>query len=62
VLPGVDDGKATPAFIPWQALNIKPVAGQESCSTHDSANGRDRQLMWNGTDKNSTDRSLTGPD
>lgn len=66
VVPGVDGKSYTlEAAIPWQTLGIKPQVGQEfrfDLGLDDSADGkaRARQLMWNGTDKNSTDRSHWG--
>ncbi len=66
VVPGVDAKSYTlEAAIPWQALSIKPAPGTEflfDLAVDDGADGLDRarQLMWNGTDKNSTDRSHWG--
>jgi hypothetical protein len=66
VVPGVDGKSYTlQAAIPWKALNVQPKVGQEfmfDLAIDDSSDGkvRARQLMWNGTDKNSSDRSHWG--
>ena len=53
------------AAIPWAALGIKPQVGQEllfDLAINDSSDGKIRraQLMWNGTAKNSGDRTHWG--
>jgi hypothetical protein len=66
VVPQVDgQGYTLEASIPWAALNIQPQEGREflfDMGIDDSASGdhRDRQLMWNGTNRNSGDRSHWG--
>ncbi|MDQ3815180.1 MAG: CBM9 family sugar-binding protein, partial [Armatimonadota bacterium] len=66
VVPGVDGKSYTlEAAIPWQALAIQPKEGQEllfDLAINDSPSGtnRERQLMWNGTAKNSGDRTHWG--
>lgn len=59
------DGYAVEAAIPWNALSIEPAGGREfhfDLGLNDSADGtkRDRQLMWNGTARNSSDRGAWG--
>ncbi len=61
------DGKSytLQAAIPWTALNIAPKVNQElmfDLAIDDGVmgKGRTRQLMWSGTDKNSSDRSHWG--
>jgi len=51
--------------IPWKALGITPKPGVEflfDIGINDSVNGdgRQHQIMWNGTDKNSGDRTHWG--
>ena len=51
--------------IPWSALGITPEPGVEflfDLGVDESSNGseRKRQLMWSGTDRNSSDRSFWG--
>ena len=66
IVPGSDGKSYTlEAAIPWQALGLTPKAGTEilfDIGIDDSVNGdgRQRQLMWNGTDKNSSDRTHWG--
>lgn len=66
VVPGVDGKSYTlQAAIPWEALAIKPVAGKElafDLAIDDGPDGRrrERQLMWNGTAKNSGERGGWG--
>ncbi len=67
VVPGVDGkGYTLEAAIPWAALGVAPAprAGRElrfDLAVDDgAANRRERQLMWNGSDKNSTDRTHWG--
>jgi hypothetical protein len=65
-VPGADGKSYTlEAAIPWTALGTQPKAGQEllfDLAFNDSADGtvRKTQLMWNGTQKNSGDRSHWG--
>jgi len=58
------DGYAVEAAIPWAALNMKPVEGKEflfDIGIDDSTGKyRARQLMWNGIERNSGDRSKWG--
>ena len=61
------DGKGytLEAAIPFEALGFKPAEGTEirfDLAVDDSENGkrRLRQLMWNGTDRNSGDRTNWG--
>jgi len=59
------DGYAIEACLPWSALAIAPVGGREflfDLGVDDSADGvtRDRQLMWNGNERNSSDRGAWG--
>ena len=49
----------------WTVLNVQPKVGQElmfDLAIDDSADGKGRlrQLMWNGGEKNSSDRSYWG--
>lgn len=66
VLPrGDGKGYTLRAAIPFAGLGFKPRRGQEilfDLAVDDSADGqgRARQLMWNGTDRNSGDRSHWG--
>ena len=66
VVPGGDGKSYTlQAAIPWNALAIEPKVGQElmfdlALDDGITGKGRTRQLMWNGTDKNSSDRSKWG--
>jgi hypothetical protein len=66
LVPGSDGKSYTlEAAIPWEALGIKPQVGQElrfDVGINDSTDGTDRrvQLMWNGTGKNSGDRTHWG--
>ena len=66
VIPGGDGKSYTlEVAIPWEALGIKPQVATEflfDLAIDDSANGTSRraQLMWNGTDKNSGDRTHWG--
>jgi hypothetical protein len=66
LIPGGDGkGYTLEAAIPWDALSVKPQAGATllfDLAIDDSTDGarRDRQIVWNGTDKNSTDRTHWG--
>ncbi|MCY3020233.1 MAG: hypothetical protein NTW87_14540 [Planctomycetota bacterium] len=66
VQPGVDGKSYTiEAAIPWSALGVKPEVGREllfDLGVDDSTDGKARrcQLMWNGTAKNSGDRTHWG--
>jgi hypothetical protein len=66
VLPNVDGtGYTLEAAIPFTALDFKPKPGQAilfDLGIDDSTDGagRTRQLMWNGGEKNSSDRSYWG--
>lgn len=66
VVPRVDGkGYVLQAKIPSEALGFKPAEGKEirfDLAVDDAADGkrRDRQLMWNGTDRNSGDRTGWG--
>jgi hypothetical protein len=66
VVAGIDGKSYTlEAAIPWTALNVKPEEGRElllDVGVDDSASGdsRQRQIMWNGSAKNSGDRSYWG--
>ena len=65
VVPGADGKSYTlETAIPWSALGVSPRSGQEfrfDLGVDDAATGgRERQLMWNGTAKNSTDRTHWG--
>jgi hypothetical protein len=59
------DGYTIEAALPWKSLGVVPHAGTElrfDLAIDDSADGRNRraQLMWNGTDHNSDDRTHWG--
>ncbi len=65
VIPSTDGrGYTLEAAIPFAGLGITPKVGQTllfDIGVNDSGDGRTRrQLMWNGTDKNSKDRSAWG--
>ena len=66
VVPGVDGkGYTLEAAIPFEALSFKPQSGQTllfDLAVDDSSDGqsRRRQLMWNGSERNSSDRSVWG--
>ncbi len=66
VIPGADGRSYTlEVGIPWEALGVTPKAGIEllfDLAIDDSPDGerRDRQITWNGTDKNSGDRTHWG--
>jgi hypothetical protein len=66
VLPGVDGKSYTiEAAIPWSAIGTKPELNREllfDLAIDDSLDGKTRrcQLMWNGTAKNSGDRTNWG--
>jgi hypothetical protein len=66
VVPAVDGkGYTLEAAIPWDTLKIKPEEGREllfdlGVDDSESGNGRARQIMWNGTGKNSADRTKWG--
>lgn len=66
LLPGSDGESYTlEAAIPWEALEVKPQAGRElrfDVAIDDSTNGkmRERQITWNGTGKDSSDRTHWG--
>ena len=60
-----DDGYTLEAAIPWTALSFTPHEGADlrfDVAIDDSTTGRTRarQLTWNGTDKNSGDRTHWG--
>jgi len=59
------NGYTLEAGIPWSALGLSPAGGREfrfDLGVNDSADGlaRTRQLMWNGTARNSSDRGAWG--
>ena len=63
LIPG-GDGRSyiLEVAIPWAGLAVKPQPGSEflfdlAIDGASNALGRTRQVMWNGTDKNSTDRT-----
>ena len=66
IVPGGDGKSYTlETAIPWTALGIKPQPGLEllfdlGIDDSSSGTGRRAQLMWNGTDKNSGDRTHWG--
>jgi len=66
VVPGVDGkGYVVEAAIPWSVLGVKPEIGREllfDLAVDDSINGTGRrcQLMWNGSARNSGDRTHWG--
>ena len=66
IVPGVDARSYTvEAAIPWTALGLMPQPGDEllfDLGIDDSTDGTARraQLMWNGSDKNSGDRTHWG--
>jgi hypothetical protein len=66
VVPGVDGkGYTIEAAIPFKALGFRPAEGKAvrfDLAVDDSADGsrRLRQLMWNGTGRNSGDRTAWG--
>ncbi len=66
VAPNVDGkGYTLEAAIPWPALSVTPKEGQEllfDMGVNDAPQGGDRtrQLMWNGGERNSGDRSRWG--
>ncbi|MBL8995426.1 MAG: hypothetical protein JNM63_18920, partial [Spirochaetia bacterium] len=66
VVPTVDGkGYTLEAAIPWSALGIVPKENLEilfDLAVDDSANGKDRswQIVWNGTDRNSSERGAWG--
>jgi hypothetical protein len=66
VAPNVDGkGYTLEAAIPWPALSVTPKEGQEllfDIGVNDAPQGGDRirQLMWNGGERNSGDRSRWG--
>ena len=66
VTPNVDGkGYTLEAAIPWQALSVTPKEGQKllfDLGVNDAPQGGDRirQLMWNGGERNSGDRSRWG--
>lgn len=65
-IPSVDGtGYTMEAAIPWSALDVKPVEGTQlifDLAIDDAPQGGDRtrQLMWNGSARNSGDRSYWG--
>ncbi len=65
-VPSVDGtGYTMEAAIPWSALDVKPVEGMDlifDMAIDDAPQGgsRTRQIMWNGGEKNSSDRSYWG--
>ena len=66
IVPGGDGkGYTLEAAIPWDALGVTPTAGLKllfDIGIDDSANGeyRQHQIMWNGTQENSRDRTHWG--
>ena len=66
IVPGADGKSYTlEAAIPWTALGTQPHAGQDllfdlGVNDSDDGTGRKTQLMWNGTGKNSGDRTHWG--
>jgi len=66
VVPNVDSkGYTLEAAIPWTALGVTPKVDQKflfDIAVGNSADGRERtcQLVWNGKDRNSSDRSAWG--
>ncbi len=65
VLPEGETGYVLQAAIPWSALGFKPKVGDTirfDIAIDDSEDGarRLRQLVWNGTEKNSGDRGAWG--
>jgi len=65
VIPGVDGHSYTlEAAIPWAALAVTPQPGTvllfDLAVDDSSGRGRGRQIAWNGTDKDSVDRSHWG--
>jgi hypothetical protein len=59
------DGYVLQAVLPWKVLGISPAANGEflfdvGIDNSDSGNGRNQQLMWNGTAGNSGDRGKWG--
>ncbi len=67
IVPGSDEkGYTLEAAIPWKALGVTaPKAGVDllfDIGIDDSVDGKNRQhqIMWNGTDKNSGDRTHWG--
>jgi hypothetical protein len=66
VVPGVDGRSYTlEAAIPWSVMGVKPEGGREllfDLAVNDSVDGTARrsQLMWNGSAKNSGDRTHWG--
>ena len=66
VIPNVNGkGYVVEAAIPLPSLGVKPVVGTEmliDLGMDDSTDGqrRSRQFMWNGTDRNSGDRTHWG--
>ena len=65
-MPSVDgSGYTLEAAIPWSALDVRPVENIEllfDLAIDDAPAGgnRTRQIMWNGSGRNSTDRSNWG--
>lgn len=65
-VPAVDgSGYTMEVAIPWNALDIKPVEGQTllfdlAIDDAPKDGDRTRQLMWNGSSRNSGDRSYWG--
>ena len=66
VVPDVTgDGYTLTVQLPWKTLGIVPKAGMEllfdvAIDNSDDGQMRKQQLVWNGTAKNSTDRSAWG--
>lgn len=59
------DGYTIEASIPWAALGIKPESGKEilfdlAVDNADDGKTRTRQWIWNGSDRNSSDRGAWG--
>lgn len=65
VAPKAGGGYTLETAVPWKAIGIKPEANKEilfDIAINDSSDGsrRERQLIWSGTLKNSTDRTHWG--
>ena len=66
LIPGGDGKSYTlEVAIPWTGLGVTPKPGQEllfdlAIDDDTGGRGRSRQITWNGTDKNSTDRTHWG--
>jgi hypothetical protein len=66
LIPGGDGKSYTlEVAIPWTGLGVTPKPGEEllfdlAIDDDTGGRGRSRQITWNGTDKNSTDRTHWG--